>query len=99
MNEWSDRKLPAPIAMPFKSVKPSKKICAADAMGAVNIYSDSNSKSRRQCKRCPLFLEAHKYASKRENAICNRDRDIGASSIAKTETRADRGNLILYSPA
>ena len=38
MNEWSDRKLPAPIAMPFKSVKPSKKICAADAMGAVNIY-------------------------------------------------------------
>ncbi|KYN15814.1 hypothetical protein ALC57_11951, partial [Trachymyrmex cornetzi] len=51
VNEWSDRKLPAPIAMPFKSVKPSKKICAADAMEAVNIYSDNNSKSRRQCKR------------------------------------------------
>ncbi|KYN33923.1 hypothetical protein ALC56_11737 [Trachymyrmex septentrionalis] len=93
MNEWSDRKLPAPIAMPFKSVKPSKKICAADAMGAVNIYSDSNSKSRRQCGRGPLFLEERKHA------ICNRDRNIGGSSNAKAETSRSRKNLILYSPA
>lgn len=56
-NESSDRKLTTPIAM-FRSVKPSKKIYAADFMGAVNIHC--------KCDFAPLAVHARGRLTKKE---------------------------------